>query len=103
MVCDRPVSKSQKHGCEWLNNSLNKARQLRKRWKNRITLENLALAERYLKAEIQIHVHIMVYQGSGKAAEYCAIFERCSGNQHFGSQWRQPDNCGLCLYDDPIV
>jgi hypothetical protein len=55
---DRPGSNSNEQGREWLDDTLNKAYKLRERWDNRITLENLALSESYLKAETLIHAHL---------------------------------------------
>lgn len=56
---------------EQLDKSLNKLDKLMQRWDERLTLDNLALAERYLKGELRIHVHLL-----WASEEFCAIFER---------------------------
>ena len=45
---------------ELTDNAIDKARQLMEKWKNRLTLDNLRLAERYLVGELEILVHLRI-------------------------------------------
>jgi len=44
-------------GWEELDEAFDKLDELMQRWDNRLTLDNLDLAKRYLKNELGIHVH----------------------------------------------
>ena len=46
------------------------------RLKNRLTLENLALSERYLKGELRVRTHYSISSFSEKAIEFYAFCER---------------------------
>lgn len=61
---------------EKLDESLDKLGKLMERWDQRLTLDNLALAERYLKGELRIVVHARHGASGRRAEEYCAIFKR---------------------------
>jgi hypothetical protein len=66
-------------GREKLNESVNKLDELKKRWNERLTLDNLDLTERYLKFELGVHVHLRyrVLAESGRdSVDFCAIFQR---------------------------
>jgi hypothetical protein len=69
-------------GREKLNESVNKLDELKKRWNERLTLDNLDLTERYLKFELGVHVHLRyrVLAESGRdSVDFCAIFQRERG------------------------
>lgn len=64
---------------EKLDEALDKLAELRQRWEQRLTLDNLALAERYIKGELRILVHLRSRLATDLGRypeEYCAIFER---------------------------
>jgi len=64
---------------EQLDEALDKLGELTQRWENRLTLDNLALVERYIKAELRILVHLALVPGAGVGRDpqdYCALFER---------------------------
>jgi len=50
----------------------NKAADLMKQWKDRITLDNLRLSERYLKGELDVHILFRVI-GEPRQDECCAV------------------------------
>lgn len=55
------------------------------RWNNRLTLDNLDLAKRYLNGELGIHVHLrsrVVAKAGRDSVDFCAIFQRERGSDH---------------------
>lgn len=78
-----------KKGPELLNNSLNQINKTVKRWDQRLTVHNLALAKRYFKRELRIHVPAPT--GLGLYAEdFCAIFQwklAISGLKSYWHRW----------------
>lgn len=71
---------------ERLSDAINQARVLMERWHNRLTLGNLAFAERYIKGQLRLHLHFRKH-GFG-SEDFCAIFDdvetviRCEGVPH---------------------
>jgi hypothetical protein len=67
------------NGCfeERLRDALDSARELVKRANDRLTLDRLTLAKRYVQGKLRIHVHIRrSSQPSGGAGEdYCTVFD----------------------------
>jgi hypothetical protein len=66
-------------GWEQLDKALDKLDELMERWNNRLTLDNLDLAKRYLKAELGVHVHLrsrVVAPVGGDSVDFCTIFQR---------------------------
>jgi hypothetical protein len=66
-------------GREQLNEAFNKLDELIERWNNRLTLDNLDLAKRYLKAELGVHVHLRYWvdaEAGRDSVDFCAIFQR---------------------------
>jgi hypothetical protein len=66
-------------GREQLNKALDKLDELMERWNNRLTLDNLDLAKRYLKAELGVHVHLryrVLAESGPDSIDFCAIFQR---------------------------
>jgi hypothetical protein len=71
-----------KQGREEPNEAFNKLDELKKRWHQRLTFDNLDLAKRYLKFELGVHVHLRyrVLAESGRdSVDFCAIFQRERG------------------------
>ena len=72
------------------NEALNKPHKLVQRWNKRLTLDYLALAERYLKDELRVHMHLrhrVIANLSSYPEEFCAIFQRklpVSGADSYG-------------------
>lgn len=67
------MSESQKQD-ELVDDAVNKTRQLMEKWKNRLTLDNLRLSERYLKGEITIFIFWNV-RGADQPNNLCAVFQ----------------------------
>ena len=63
---------------ELTDNAIDKAHQLMEKWKNRLTLDNLRLAERYLVGELEILVDLRI--GLPGYARLCAVLK----NREFG-------------------
>jgi hypothetical protein len=66
-------------GREQLNEALDKLHDLTERWNQRLTLDNLDLAKRYLKLELGVHVHLryrVAAEACRNSVDYCAIFQR---------------------------
>jgi hypothetical protein len=59
---------------ELADDAVNKMRQLMEKWKNRLTLDNLRLSERYLKAEITIFIFWDI-RGASHPQNLCAVLE----------------------------
>jgi hypothetical protein len=75
---DRPEFKSGEQGAEAQNEAIDQIRHVLKRFNDRLTLANLRLAERYLKAEIQLLVHFRIGQideefGACLQREQCVV------------------------------
>ncbi len=63
------------------NDAVRRLCELGKAFNERLTLENPRLAERYLKMEIWVHVHVrLISKSSFDAMDYCAIFEQEGGS-----------------------
>lgn len=60
--------------CERLDRVAGKLDKLNERWNNRLTLDNLALAKRYIKGELRVVVDF--HAGGCCLKEYCAVFQR---------------------------
>jgi hypothetical protein len=58
---------------EQVDDAVNKVREFGEKWNNRLTLDNLRLAERYLKVEIEILVHLLAGRETSKPNHFCAI------------------------------
>lgn len=102
---------------EQIHGALRQAEKLLECWENRLTFDHLALAERYLKGELRIHVHLAATR-RGHTIEYCAVFQReqsVRGSQsdsdllkHSGRDTRQDrDDAGRDVYctdhhDEPV-
>jgi hypothetical protein len=66
---------------EQFDESLHKLNELTERWDQRLTLDNLDLAKRYLKVELGVHVHLsyrVAAETRRDSVDYCAIFQRDS-------------------------
>jgi hypothetical protein len=66
-------------GRKQLDEAFDKLDELVERWNNRLTLDNLDLAKRYLKNELRVHVHLRywVVSAAGEdSVDFCAIFQR---------------------------
>lgn len=64
-------------GGKELSDAIYALRESMESWQNRLSLKNLALAKRYLKGELVLHIHCKVESprcGSRDAVEYCAVF-----------------------------
>jgi hypothetical protein len=64
---------------EKLDEALDKLDELVERWNQRLTLDNLDLAKRYLKNELRVHLHLryrVVSEAGRDSVDYCAIFQR---------------------------
>ena len=59
---------------EQVDHVMNQVRQLMEKWKNRLTLDNLRLSERYLKGEIAIFIFWDI-RGANQPNNFCAVFE----------------------------
>ena len=68
-----------------VNDTVHKVDELLKCWENRLTLNNLRLAERYLKAKVHILVHFRV---SLVDEEYVACFQRIHSVSGFHEEGR---------------
>lgn len=65
------------------DDALAEAAELADSWKQRLTLNNLALAERYLKGKLEVCL-IFLISGGGADAEYgCAILKRIQAIRRF--------------------
>src|SRR5258708_35314361 len=71
--CHRPVSDSGKKRTETHDQAIDQIRHLLERFNDRLTLGNLRLAERYLKAELTVVVHFRI---SFVDVELVACFQR---------------------------
>jgi hypothetical protein len=60
---------------KWLQESLDSIGVLVERGNQRLALDNLALAERYLEGELRVLVHFVEFS-EGDFVERCAVFER---------------------------
>ena len=68
-----------KEGRETLDVPLDKLDKLMQHLNERLTLDNLALTEGYLKGQFRVHVHLRhhILAASGRhPVDYCAIFQR---------------------------
>src|SRR5712692_7120639 len=74
------------------NDAVNEARQLAKDWRNRRTLDNPRLVERYIKAEIVFHVHLRCKVGCPDPVNLCAILQATHPPAHReGTQLEGPN------------
>ncbi len=81
---------------EKLDESLDKLHKLKQRWNKRLTLDNLALTERYLKGELRVVVHLRSRPAATfgrNSEEWCAVFQRklpVGGTESYGHRkvWR---------------
>ena len=64
---------SDQQGLETENQVVNIIRHLNERWEQRLTLDNLRLAERYVKGELHLLIHFRV---GGVTEEYAALLKR---------------------------
>lgn len=63
---------------ELVNDPVDQMRKLMEKWDNRLTLDNLRLAERYLEGGLEIHVHIRVFAVVNvDATDFCAVLKNC--------------------------
>lgn len=95
------------------NDPVNKIRKLMEKWKNRLTLDNLRLAERYINGDL----HFIAHLTTTDALEFCAVFEkwdsRCFLNGELGGieYWRidplfrhfSPIPLSACHPDDNVL
>jgi hypothetical protein len=71
----RPPSLQQASADERLRDALRYANKLRERGNNVLTLHRLRLAERYLKGDLHLHVHLDALPKPDREAEqFCAVF-----------------------------
>ena len=72
------IKSTQETGCEErVSNAVNELRGLMERFENRLTFENLALAERYVCSQIALHIHYrssISFNGRDDG-KLCAIFQ----------------------------
>jgi hypothetical protein len=54
------------------DDSLNELSKLMEKWKNRLTLDNLRLTERYLEGSLELILHLRS-EAPGYAGDYCAV------------------------------
>jgi hypothetical protein len=59
---------------ELVDDAVNEVGKLMEKWKNRLTLDNLRLSERYLEGNLEILVHL-VEQIGGCAKNHCAVLK----------------------------
>src|SRR5947209_3338594 len=67
-----------KEGDELVNDCIDKTAQLMEKWKNRLTLDNLRLSERYRKGEIHLIVHCRMIRSDCRlfdTNDFCAIYQ----------------------------
>ena len=64
---------------ERLRDAINYARHLAERVHHRLTLQNLRLAERYIKGELKIHIHFRS-MASLETTDYCVVLYRAVGS-----------------------
>lgn len=62
---------------EWLDRALDESDKLNKRWRHRLTFENLSLAKRYSEAELRLLVWL---HSERLAMDYIAIFQDRAGS-----------------------
>ena len=55
---------------------LHSADQLLKCWEDRLTLNNLALAKRYFKGELRVHVCLSEVDSRADSIQRCAVYQR---------------------------
>lgn len=85
---EAPTVQKSQPGVEELDRALSDANKLGQRWKERLTLDDPRLNERYLKGEIELLLRLKP-RGHLNSVEFCAIFDRkgqfshaCDGASH---------------------
>jgi hypothetical protein len=96
---DRPAQSNEKR-VEWFDDSLDQIKKLMARCANRLTLENLRLAERYVKGELCVGVCFKSKFITGEIKQYCALFNCNIGGLQ--GDWHEGDVVQQNA-DDPCV
>lgn len=73
---------------ENIADAFNEVDELLERWDERLAIDNLALAERYLKNEI-VFVFTWTDRSTGVAKKYLTVFERVNPTGRFDRKWRK--------------
>src|SRR5687767_2875202 len=81
----RPIQTSEER-IKAQNEAIHKVRKLLEQWKDRLTVRNMRLCERYLNGELKILVYLTRELGSGDAANYHAIVRNDAGKRLFKTE-----------------
>jgi hypothetical protein len=69
------MNTSAEQGIKTHDDPVHQITELMEKWKNRPTLDNLRLSERYLNEEFYINLHCLFTGASGNVAKFCAVCE----------------------------